>query len=140
LFPGYVYCRLNPDDRLPVLSIPGVVGLVGFGKGPTAIPDHEIEDIRTIVGSGLLVSPWPFLKVGQVVLIERGPLAGVEGILQEVKKTFRLVVSIQLLQRSVSTEIDRDWIRPVTAAHTARRSANQSSSKIPASEVPARTH
>jgi transcription antitermination factor NusG len=99
--------------RLPVLTIPGVVGLVGFGKIPTPVPDHEIEHVRTMVQSGLLVTPWPFLEIGQRVLIERGPLAGVEGILQEVKGKFRLVVSIPLLQRSVSTEIDRNWVRPL---------------------------
>lgn len=121
LFPGYVFCRLNPDDRLPVLTIPGTVGLVGFGRGPAAIPDQEIESIRRMIGSGLLVAPWPFLSVGQSVLIERGPLAGVEGILQEIKKTYRLVVSIGLLQRSVSAEVDRTWIRPLQApAQTSR--------------------
>jgi transcription antitermination factor NusG len=77
------------------------------------VPDQEIEHVRTMIQSGLLVTPWPFLHVGQGVLIERGPLAGVEGILQEVKGRFRLVVSIPLLQRSVSTEIDRDWVRPL---------------------------
>ncbi len=97
LFPGYVFCRLNPEHRLPVLTIPGTVGLVGFGNGPSAVPDHEIEAVRRMIGSGLLVAPWPFLEVGQTVLIERGPLTGVEGILQEIKKkTFRLVVSIPL--------------------------------------------
>jgi len=113
LFPGYVFCRLNPYDRLPVLTIPGAVGLVGFGKGPSSIPEREIEAVRRMVESGLLVAPWPFLSVGQSVLIERGPLTGVEGILQEVKKQFRLVVSIHLLQRSVAVEIDRTWIRPL---------------------------
>jgi transcription antitermination factor NusG len=113
LFPGYVFCRLNPENRLPVVTIPGAVGLVGFGNGPEAIPESEIESVRKMVGSGLLVGPWPFLAAGQTVLIERGPLRGVEGILQEVKKAFRLVVSVHLLQRSVSAEVDRSWIRPV---------------------------
>jgi transcription antitermination factor NusG len=116
LFPGYVFCRLNPNDRLPVLTIPGVVGLVGFGKAPAAIPDTEIESVRRTVGSGLLVAPWPFLSAGQSVLIERGPLMGVEGILQEIKKAFRLVVSIQMLQRSISVEVSRSWVRPVNTA------------------------
>jgi transcriptional antiterminator NusG len=114
LFPGYVFCRLNPNDRLPVLLMPGVVNVVGFGNQPAPIPEQEIEHVRTMVRSGLLVTPWPFLNVGQTVVLERGPLAGVEGILQKIKKTFRLVVSVQLLQRSVSTEVDRAWVRPVT--------------------------
>src|SRR6202142_2272277 len=99
LFPGYVFCRLNPDDRLPVLMMPGVVNIVGFGTQPAPIAETEIEQVRTMVSSGLLVSPWPFLRVGQTVVLERGPLAGVQGLLQKIKKTFRLVVSVQMLQR-----------------------------------------
>jgi transcription termination/antitermination protein NusG len=113
LFPGYVFCRFNPRDRLPVLTAPGVVGLVGFGDGPTPIPDIEIEQVRTMVHSGLLITPWPFLELGQTVRLESGPLRGLEGIVEEVKGQLRLVVSIRLLQRSVSTEIDRIWVRPV---------------------------
>jgi transcriptional antiterminator NusG len=113
LFPGYVFCRLDPNHRLPVLTIPGVVGIVGFGQGASPIPDSEIERIRMMTGSGLLVTPWPYLEVGQMVVLERGPLAGLEGILEEVKGEARLVVSIELLQRSVSTEIDRTWVRPL---------------------------
>jgi len=117
LFPGYVFCRLNPDNRLPVLSAPGVVGLVGCGRVPTPIPDQEIERIRTMIQSGLLVMPWPFLELGQTVLIEQGPLAGVEGILEEVKGKCRLIVSINLLRRSVGAEVDRNWVRPVKASN-----------------------
>ena len=113
LFPGYVFCRLDPFDRLPVLTAPGVVDLVGFGKIPAPIPDQEIESILRMVQSGLFVMPWPFLERGRRVLIERGPLAGVEGILEEVKGKCRLVVSVQLLQRSVSAEVDRNCIRPL---------------------------
>lgn len=118
LFPGYVFCRFNPQDRLHVLTVPGVVGFVGFGDGPMPIPLHEIEQVRAMVHSGLLISPWPFLQKGQVVLIERGPLTGVEGILEEVKGRCRLVVSINLLQRSVSAEVDRAWVRPVKPSAT----------------------
>ena len=113
LFPGYVFCRLNPQDRLPVLSVPGVVGLVGFGKIPCPIPDHEMARVRALVDSGFLVSPCPFLKVGDLVLIERGPLAGLEGLLLREKGKFRIVVSVTLLQRSISAEIDRAWVRPL---------------------------
>lgn len=125
LFPGYVFCRLDPAARLPVLKAPGVVDLVGFGKVPAPIPDSEIEAIRRMVQSGLLVMPWPFLELGNRVLIERGPLAGVEGILDEVKGKCRLIVSVNLLQRSVSAEVERSWVRPLPpdrGAPVARRS------------------
>lgn len=113
LFPGYVFCRLNPTDRLHVLTTPGVIGLVGFGKVPVPITDSEIQSIRTMVESELRITPWPFLQAGQRVLIERGPLAGVEGILTEFRRRFRIVVSVSLLQRSVAAELDEGWVRPI---------------------------
>jgi len=113
LFPGYVFCRCDPNDRLPILTAPGVVEMVGFGKAPERIPDSEIERVRTMIDSGLLVTPYPYVRVGQAVVIERGPLAGLEGILVEVKGKVRLVVSVNLLQRSVSAEVDRQSIRPI---------------------------
>lgn len=120
LFPGYVFCRFDPNDRLPILTVPGVVDIIGFGKSPEPIPDSEIERVRRLVDSGLLVTPHPYVRVGQAVLIERGPLSGVEGILVEVKGKTRLVVSINLLQRSVSAEVDRNSIRPVSALSSDR--------------------
>jgi len=118
LFPGYVFCRFNPNDRLPILTVPGVVDVVGFGKQPEHIPDAEIERVRRMVESGLLVAPYPYVEVGQPVLIEQGPLSGVEGILVETKGKTRLVVSVNLLRRSVSAEVDRRSIRPIPALST----------------------
>jgi transcription antitermination factor NusG len=113
LFPGYVFCRFNPQNRLPVLTAPGVVDLVGCGKVPVPIPDEEIERVRKMVESGVLVSPWPYLELGQTVRIERGPLAGMDGILEEVKGKCRLVISINLLKRSISAEVERSCVRPL---------------------------
>lgn len=118
LFPGYIFCRFDPHDRLAVVSAPGVVDVVGFGKVPEPIPDAEVERVRRMVESGLPVTPFPYVKVGQAVLIERGPLSGVEGILVEVKDKVRLVVSVNLLQRSVSAEVDRHSIRPIQSLST----------------------
>lgn len=118
LFPGYVFCRFDPNDRLPILTAPGVVDVVGFGRQPEPIPSAEIDRVRKMVGSGLLVTPYPYVRVGQAVLIERGPLSGVEGILVEVKGKVRLVVSVNLLQRSVSAEVDRHSIRPIQSLST----------------------
>jgi transcription antitermination factor NusG len=115
LFPGYIFCRFDPNDRLPIVSVPGVVDIIGFGKSPQHIPDEEIERVRRMVESGLQIGPYPYVQVGQAVLIERGPLAGVEGILAEVKGAARLVVSVTLLRRSVSAEVDRHSIRPISS-------------------------
>ena len=113
LFHGYVFCRINPVHRLPVLTTPGVIHFVGIQKEPAPIADSEIESLRAIVRSGLPSIPWPFLRVGQKVRIERGPLQDVEGILTSVKGLNRLVISVNILQRSVAVEIDRDWAAPV---------------------------
>lgn len=113
LFPGYIFCRFDPRDRtLPVLTTPGVIGIVGAGRKPIPIAEDEIESVRKIIRSGLAVLPWPFLRVGCRVYIEHGPLAGLEGIVISAEKTWRIVVSVSLLQRSVAAEIDRDWARP----------------------------
>jgi transcription antitermination factor NusG len=93
--------------------LPGVVDLIGFGKLPAPIPDAEIDRVRKMVESGLPVASWPYLTAGDTVLIESGPLAGLEGILLRTKGKYRLVVSVNLLQRSVAAEIDRGWVRPL---------------------------
>ena len=113
LFPGYIFCRFDPLYRLPVLTSPGIVSIIGFGKIPEPVDDGEIARIQAIVNSGVLACPWPFLRAGQKIVVTRGPLSGVEGFLVSSKNQYRLVVSIQLLQRSVAAEIDRDCIEPV---------------------------
>jgi transcription antitermination factor NusG len=118
LFPGYVFCRFDVQKRLPVLTTPGIVGIVGVGKQPAPIPDQEIERVRRIATSGLAAQPWPFLRVGERILIERGPLAGIEGILLRMKGELRLVASIDLLQRSIAVEVERDWVKPVCAVRS----------------------
>ncbi len=112
LFPGYIFCRLNPEHRLPLLTIPAVLQFVGIGKIPVPIEDSEIAAIQAIVKSGLLAAPCPFLAVGQRVRVEEGPLAGVEGLLTEIRNQHRIVVSVSMLKRSVAVEIDRQWVRP----------------------------
>ncbi len=115
LFPGYLFCRFDPYSRLvPVLSTPGVIGIVGAGKKPVPVSEEEIEAVRRIIRSGLPAQPWHSLGVGSRVYIERGPLTGIEGIITDADKVYRLVVSITLLQRAVAVEIDRDWVRPVS--------------------------
>ena len=114
LFPGYTFCRFDAAKRLPVLTTPGVISIISSAQGPIAVDDREIAFVRSLILSGIVVGPWPFLREGQFVAVERGPLTGVEGIIVSVKNQFRLVVSVSLLQRSISVEVDRDWVKPVS--------------------------
>ena len=114
LFPGYLFCRINiADGLLRVVTAPGVRRIVSAGRYPISLSDREIELVRAVVRSGLPAMPWPILRAGRRILIEHGPLAGVEGIVLEVDKKCRLIVSVSLLQRSVAVEIQREWVRPV---------------------------
>jgi transcription antitermination factor NusG len=113
LFPGYVFSRFNPLNRLPVLSIPGVVNPVAIGRTPVPVDDAELTAIQIAVRTGLRSSPWPFLQVGQRVRIEQGPLCGIEGILVAIRGRERLVLSVSLLQRSIAVQMEADWVRPL---------------------------
>ncbi|HWQ52164.1 MAG TPA: UpxY family transcription antiterminator [Bryobacteraceae bacterium] len=113
LFPAYLFCQLDPDDRMPILSTPGVKGIVGIGKVPTPVCDSEVEAIRTIVASGQGGVPWNFLQTGVSVRVDGGPLRGLEGILVQIKSQYRVIVSVTLLQRSVAVEVDLEWVRPI---------------------------
>ena len=110
LFPGYVFCRFDPRTRLPVLTTPGVISILGFGQEAAPVDDREIEAIQAVLRSGLHVEPCGFLQEGQKVRIVRGSLQGLEGILMHKKTQYRMVISVTMLQRSVTVEIDRDWI------------------------------
>lgn len=126
LFPGYLFCRMNPNDRLPVLITPGVVQIVGRGKTPIPVEEHEIAAIHRVASSGLSTMPWPYLQVGQMARIEEGPLQGMSGIVVRIKSGLKLVLSVQLLQRSIAVEIDRNWIRATPPARAAEhRTATQ---------------
>jgi transcription antitermination factor NusG len=113
LFPGYLFCRFDPQDRLPIITTPYVISIVGAGKTPIPIEEAEVEAISVVALSGLETEPWPFVGAGDRVLLTDGPLSGLEGILVEVKKRCRLVVSVTLLQRSVAVELDGNWIAPI---------------------------
>lgn len=106
LFPGYLFCQFNPQNRLPILVTPGVLRVVGIGNCPMAVDDAEIAAIQAVIKSGLATQPWPFLHVGDRVEIKSGPLMGLEGILIAFKGQRRLVVSVSILQRSVAVELD----------------------------------
>ena len=113
LFPGYVFCQFDAQNRLPILITPGVIAVVGRGRVPLPVDDAEISAIQTVVASGLRAEPWPYLELGQRVRIENDSLQGLEGLLINFKGNQRIVVSVSLLRRSVALEIDRSCVRPV---------------------------
>jgi len=115
LFPGYLFCQFDVHDRLPVLVTPGVISVVGRGKTPVPVEDAEIAAIQTVVDSGYQAEPWPYLEIGQKVLIQSDALRGLEGILINFKGNDRIVLSVSLLRRSVALEIDRSSVVSVDA-------------------------
>src|SRR6266550_2907654 len=112
LFPGYVFVRLALRDRLRVLQIPSVVRLVGFNGQPTALPDTEMEIMRSGLSQRLRAEPHPFLTVGRHVRITGGPFAGLQGVLRRKKSGTRVIVSLGLIERSVAVDVDIADVRP----------------------------
>jgi len=110
LFPGYVCCRFDVQARLPVMTTPGVIRVLGVQNVPAPLSDVEITSLQTAMKAQLPIQPFPFVTAGQRVRINSGVLAGVEGIVLGLKGELRLVLSITLLQRSVVLEIDRDQV------------------------------
>ncbi len=114
LFPGYLFCRFDVNNRLPILIVPGVVHVVGFGRRPVPVDESELESVRILVKAGLPLRPDEPYTIGQSIRIQQGPLAGAEGVIIGLGEQ-RLVVSISLLQRSVSVELEREWLADAVA-------------------------
>ena len=118
LFPGYLFVSLDGDfeERIEVLRTPGAVALLGNGRTMEPIPDTEIDGIRRLLESGLAFEQGK-LKTGQRVRIVAGPLRDCEGTLVKMRKhdTRALVaLSVQILGRSATVEIDADELRVIT--------------------------
>jgi transcription termination/antitermination protein NusG len=112
LFPGYCFARFSLANRLAVLQSPGVVHIVGALR-PEPIPDVEIESLRTVLNNRTPYELYPFLKEGCLVEVTKGPMQGVKGIFVRQARPYRLVLSINLIQRAVAVEIDASNVVPV---------------------------
>jgi transcription antitermination factor NusG len=111
LFPGYLFCALDPRYRLPVLTVPGVIGILGNTFTPTPIPVEEIEAIRRTVVSGLPFEPFHLLQPGEPVQVQTGPLEGIKGVVVHHKGRCRLVIRVTALNdRAVSVELDQSMV------------------------------
>jgi len=113
LFPGYIFCKFDIANRLPLLMIPGVRSVLSFGGTPTPIPEEEIVAVQRVAQSGMHYEPWSKtagIALGRRIQVKVGPLQGLQGVIVRVKDNHHLVISIALLQRCVSVEIDRDSV------------------------------
>ena len=115
LIAGYVFAALDPDNPFRIVTTPGVVHIVSFGSQPAPIPESQIDALVRIAASGLPVASCGYIRIGDRVELIDGPLKGVQGIVLRQAKTTRLVVSVDLLQRSMSVEIDGTWAVPTLA-------------------------
>jgi transcription antitermination factor NusG len=119
LFAGYVFCRFPYTERSNIIDTPGVAKVVEFGGHSAEIADAEIAAIQTVVASKLYARPWPHLKAGDRVRIERGPLRGLEGTLlrekQGPKDVLQLVIGVELLMRSIAVDLEADMVAPAPA-------------------------
>jgi transcription antitermination factor NusG len=113
LFPGYLFCRFEYQERQPIMTTAGVVQVVGNGRMAIPVPDTEIEALQVAVSSGIPAQPWPYLKTGELVRVNYGHLSGLEGILVNFKGNHRVVLSVTLLQRSLALEVDLGWVSAV---------------------------
>ena len=132
LFPGYVFVHIALRDRLPVLTIPGLVRLVGFSGVPFPLPEQDIEAMQNALNSGVAAEPYPYLTVGSRVEISNGPLQGMKGILLRRRNKFRIVLSLDLIMRAMVVEVEAADVMPVKGSpiHPAASSPSPAARRI----------
>jgi len=118
LFPGYLFCRVQPSASGMILTTPGVIRIVCFGGKPCAVHDEEIDAVCRIASSGVAVHPFPYCEVGHRVRVTSKPFAGIEGVVVQVKKENRLIISVDAIMKSISIALDAEDVEPVRTAVT----------------------
>lgn len=119
LFPGYLFCRMDPTYRLPVLRTPGVIQIVGVGEDLIPADEEEIAALHRIGKSGVPTMPWPYMQVGTLERLADGPLRGLSGFMIKIKSGLKLILSVSLLHRSVAVEVERSWLSCANPAQNA---------------------
>jgi transcription antitermination factor NusG len=112
LFPGYLFCRFGPKDKLRVMRSPAVRGIVRNGRTLIPVEDAEISAIRTLIASGRPIDLCPYLRIGQHVRISHGPFESVHGVILRADDNWRVVVSVEALGCSIAVEVDADQLLP----------------------------
>ncbi|MEO8071362.1 MAG: UpxY family transcription antiterminator [Acidobacteriota bacterium] len=113
LFPGYCFAHFAASDQLVVRTSPGVADIVSFAGSLAAIPDHEVESLRTLMQSQVKYDPAPHIKEGTMAEVTHGPLKGVIGRLVRKGDHARLILSVDLIGKGVSVEVDAADVRPI---------------------------
>ena len=124
LFAGYVFCRFSFADRRTVWNTQGVIRVLGAGDVFAPVSEEQIAELRAVVASGLPARPCPYLASGEVVRVERGPLTGVRGTVLRNKGFTSVVVSVEILQRSVAVEVESGVVRPEIIRRQLTRAAS----------------
>jgi transcription termination/antitermination protein NusG len=113
VFPCYLFLRTNLVRKLEILQTPGVFWLVESGGRTCEVPNSEIEAVRRITQSSVTAEPHPYLKCGDHVRVRQGALAGIEGVLIRVRNRYRVVVSVNLLQKGIAVEVDFSMVERI---------------------------
>lgn len=131
LFPGYIFVRIALQERLRVLEAPGFVRLVGFNSLPAPLPEADINSMKEALTKGVLAEPYPYLTVGARVEIRNGPLQGMIGILLRRQNKCRVVISVDLIMRSMAVEVEASDVAPLrgTAHHPVMNQAARGSAQ-----------
>ncbi len=114
LFPSYVFFSGDLDRKFQILNIPGVFSLVCSGAKVGVIPAAELDAVRKAMTNPMPLEPHPFLQCGQRIRVRSGPLAGIEGIVARKKDSMRIVLSVEMLRRSVSVEVEEEMVERVS--------------------------
>jgi transcription antitermination factor NusG len=117
LFPCYLFLQANLEKKIDILRAPGVFSLVESGGRACEVPQSDIDGIRRIVQSSARAEPHAVLNSGEYVRVCKGPLAGLEGVLTRVKGNYRLVLSVEVLQKGIAVEVDLNMVETTTNSH-----------------------
>ena len=135
LFEGCVFTRMTVRERVKILSVPSVIRILSYRGAPVPVSDSEIDAIRTCVANGANFEPHPYIAAGDRVRVREGAFEGLEGIVVRKSNQCKLIVSLSLIQKSVSLEVGADQleiINPVKMGTLGERTSRRSESHTPA--------
>lgn len=116
VFPGYIFVHIALRERRRVIEVPGFVRLVGFNSLPCPLPEADISRMKEALSKGVVAEPYPYLTVGTRVEARNGPLQGMTGILVRRQNKCRVVISVDLIMRSMAVEVEAADVVPVRSS------------------------